>query len=64
MNKPKPAIVFDFGGVLVDWDPHYLYRQFFDGDDAAIARFMKEIGFTDGICIKMTGARLLRAWPY
>jgi 2-haloacid dehalogenase len=47
MNKPKPALVFDFGGVLVDWDPHYLYRPFFDGDDAAIDRFMQEIGFHD-----------------
>jgi 2-haloacid dehalogenase len=45
MNKLKPAIVFDFGGVLVDWDPRYLYRPFFDGDDAAIQRFMHEIGF-------------------
>jgi 2-haloacid dehalogenase len=45
MNKPQPAMVFDFGGVLVDWDPRYLYRPFFDGDDAAIARFMQEIGF-------------------
>ena len=45
MNKSKSAIVFDFGGVLVDWDPHYLYRPFFDGDDAAIDRFMQEIGF-------------------
>lgn len=45
MNKPQPAIVFDFGGVLVAWDPRYLYRPFFGGDDAAIERFMKEIGF-------------------
>lgn len=39
------AIVFDFGGVLVNWDPHYLYRPFFNGDDAAIDRFLKEIDF-------------------
>ena len=45
MNCIHPAIVFDFGGVLIDWDPHYLYRPFFDGDDAAIDRFMQEIGF-------------------
>ncbi len=41
----KRAIIFDFGGVLVDWDAHYLYRPFFDGDDAAIDRFLHEIGF-------------------
>ena len=22
-------IVFDFGGVLVDWNPRYLYRKIF-----------------------------------
>ena len=47
MNRLSPAIVFDFGGVLVDWDPHYLYRPFFNGDDAAIDRFMQEIGFRE-----------------
>jgi 2-haloacid dehalogenase len=47
MNPSQPAIVFDFGGVLVDWDPHYLYRPFFDGDDVAIDRFMQEIGFRE-----------------
>ena len=25
----KTAILFDLGGVLVDWDPRYLYRQAF-----------------------------------
>ena len=27
------AVVFDLGGVLVDWDPRYLYRQLFDDPD-------------------------------
>ncbi len=45
MHHLQPALIFDFGGVLVDWDPHYLYRPFFNGDDAAIDRFMQEIGF-------------------
>jgi 2-haloacid dehalogenase len=26
-------VVFDLGGVLVDWDPRYLYRQLFDDAD-------------------------------
>ncbi len=43
----EAAIVFDFGGVLVDWNPHYLYRQFFNGDTAAIDRFLNEIGFVE-----------------
>jgi 2-haloacid dehalogenase len=28
------AIVFDLGGVLIDWNPRYLYRRVFDDDDA------------------------------
>lgn len=26
-------IVFDFGGVLVDWNPRYLYRNHFRDED-------------------------------
>jgi hypothetical protein len=35
----KPAIVFDFGGVLIDWNPRYLYRKLFNGDEQAMERF-------------------------
>ena len=41
------AIVFDFGGVLIDWNPRYLYRKLFPGDDTAMERFLAEIGFTE-----------------
>ena len=27
------AVVFDIGGVLIDWDPRHLYRSMFDSDD-------------------------------
>ena len=27
------AVVFDFGGVLVDWNPRYLYRKVFKTED-------------------------------
>jgi 2-haloacid dehalogenase len=37
------AVVFDLGGVLIDWNPRYLYRQLFDGDDAAMERFLTEV---------------------
>ena len=23
------TLIFDFGGVLVDWDPHHLYDEYF-----------------------------------
>lgn len=37
------AVIFDLGGVLVDWNPRYLYRRLFDGDDAAMERFLAEV---------------------
>ncbi len=41
---PRPTLaVFDLGGVLVDWNPRYLYRTLFDGDDAAMERFLAEV---------------------
>ncbi len=27
------AVVFDLGGVLIDWDPRYLYRRIFDSEE-------------------------------
>lgn len=36
------VVVFDLGGVLIDWNPRYLYRQLFD-DEAAMERFLAEI---------------------
>lgn len=43
------AIVFDFGRVLIDWDPRYLYRKFFGQDEQAMERFIKEVRFYDWI---------------
>lgn len=40
----SPAIaVFDLGGVLIDWNPRYLYRKLFDGDDAAMEHFLTHV---------------------
>ncbi|HKP12880.1 MAG TPA: HAD family phosphatase [Blastocatellia bacterium] len=46
-SHPSPAIVFDFGGVLIDWDPRYLYSQMFDNDADAVERFLTEVGFVE-----------------
>lgn len=27
------AVVFDLGGVLIDWNPRYLYREMFDSEE-------------------------------
>jgi 2-haloacid dehalogenase len=40
-----PVIVFDLGGVLIDWNPRHLYRKLFD-DEAAMERFLAEVCHT------------------
>lgn len=35
-------IVFDFGGVLMDWDPRYFFRTYFN-DDEKMEWFLKNI---------------------
>ncbi|MDP4291869.1 MAG: HAD family phosphatase [Bacteroidota bacterium] len=32
MDKKSYTIVFDFGGVLIDWNPRYMYRKVFDNE--------------------------------
>jgi 2-haloacid dehalogenase len=36
------AVVFDLGGVLLDWDPRHLYRKLFD-NEAEMDRFLAEV---------------------
>lgn len=38
----RPVIVFDLGGVLIDWNPRHLYRKLFD-HEAAMERFLEEV---------------------
>jgi len=45
--KRLPNIVFDFGGVLMDWNPRYLYSRYFDGDSHAMEDFLAEIHFSE-----------------
>jgi 2-haloacid dehalogenase len=40
------AIIFDFGGVLVNWDPHKLFNKYFANDSQAIDAFLDEINFS------------------
>ena len=37
------TILFDLGGVLIDWNPRYLYRPLFGGDDAALEDFLARV---------------------
>jgi 2-haloacid dehalogenase len=42
VREPPSVVVFDLGGVLVDWNPRYLYRKIFE-DAAVMERFLGEI---------------------
>jgi len=44
MNKNIDTIIFDFGGVLIDWDPMNVYLKAFEGDEK------KARWFLDNIC--------------
>jgi 2-haloacid dehalogenase len=36
-------VVFDIGGVLIDWNPRYLYRKLFAEDTAAMEEFLTTV---------------------
>ncbi len=45
MTPSTPALIFDFGGVLITWDPHQVFLKYFSNDIQAIDRFLEEIDF-------------------
>jgi 2-haloacid dehalogenase len=43
MMANRSVAVFDLGGVLIDWNPRYLYRKLFAGDDQAMEHFLATV---------------------
>jgi len=44
MKAPRRrVVVFDLGGVLLEWNPRHLYRKPFAGDDAAMEAFLGSV---------------------
>jgi len=39
----RSVAIFDLGGVLIDWNPRYLYRKLFDGDNDAMEHFLATV---------------------
>jgi len=39
----RSIVVFDLGGVLIDWNPRHLYRKLFAGDEAAMEHFLATV---------------------
>lgn len=40
---PVDTVVFDLGGVLIDWNPRHLYRKLFGADEAAMEAFLAQV---------------------
>ncbi|MFL6105197.1 MAG: HAD family hydrolase [Actinomycetes bacterium] len=51
------AVVFDLGGVLIDWDPRHLYRRLL-ADEAAVEEFLATV------CTPEWNAELDRGRPF
>ena len=45
MTQTIKAILFDFGNVLIEWNPRRVYRRYFAGDEQAMEQFLHEIDF-------------------
>jgi 2-haloacid dehalogenase len=39
----RRVVVFDLGGVLIDWNPRHLYRKVFAGDENAMEAFLADV---------------------
>ena len=37
------TIIFDLGGVLIDWNPEYLYLDIFGGDRVKMNAFFEHV---------------------
>jgi 2-haloacid dehalogenase len=67
-GRPR-AVVFDLGGVLLDWNPRHLYRKLFD-DEAEMERFLSDVCTLDwhrahdlGVPPEETSPPLAAAYP-
>ena len=63
----RSIVVFDLGGVLIDWDPRHLYRKLFADNEAAMEDFLATVctqewhRYHDAGRSFAEGARLLKA---
>jgi len=42
-NGSRRIVVFDLGGVLLQWNPRFLYRKLFPGDDEGMENFLATV---------------------
>jgi len=47
MKNQITTIIFDYGGVLLEWNPRNLYHRFFPNQPEAMEQFLTEIRFVE-----------------
>lgn len=47
MTQTIRAIIFDFGNVLLEWNPRLVYRHYFQNNEEAMEQFLHEVNFMD-----------------
>jgi 2-haloacid dehalogenase len=47
MTHTIEAIIFDFGNVLLEWNPRYVYRRYFPDDEVSMENFLQEVNFME-----------------
>ena len=60
MSRVK-AVVFDFGGVLIDWNPRYFFRSYFHDDERMEYSSLMCVT-KNGTKSRMVDAASLRLW--
>jgi 2-haloacid dehalogenase len=58
--QPRSIVIFDLGGVLLDWNPRYLYRKLI-ADEAECERFLAEVCHPDWNVCQDGGRRFAEA---
>ena len=42
-RRQRSIVIFDLGGVLIEWDPRHLYRKLFVDDEAGMEKFLATV---------------------
>jgi len=70
MTHNIKAIIFDYGNVLVEWNPRFVYQHYFPDDPNGMEAFLEEISFMDWNALQDKGrsfadgvAELSRQFP-
>lgn len=71
MTQTIRAIIFDFGNVLLEWNPRFVYRRYFQDNEEAMEQFLHEVNFMDWNALQDKGrtfaegvADLSREFPH